>query len=149
MREHCRDVLPLKVINEPHHHAVHFIEGGADASITWTYSGVTSDPGDLTNPRDVCVTKNGYVVVLDAGGPGGTDRLVAFDADTLDVLGTRDIANTTDGEVTAGSIGISADDSLLNIIGDDSAFVLIWDDPTGLGGFGAQGGLYWYTIAPS
>lgn len=123
------------------------LEGDADTSISWTYSGVTTQPGDLVNPIDICVTRNNYVVVLDRGGAGGTDRLVILDPNTLAVLGTRDIANTIDGEVPAGSIAVVADDSLLNVPGDDSAFVVLWDDPTNLSGFGSLGGLYWYTIS--
>jgi hypothetical protein len=120
------------------------LEGGSDTGASWTYSGVSSIAGAVTDPIDITVTKNNYVVVLDNGGPGGTNRLVVLDPNTLDVLGTRDIADPTTGEITSGAIGISADDSLLNIPGDASAFTLVWDAPTIAV---PEGGLLWYTIA--
>ena len=101
------------------------------------------------------------MVVLDQGGAGAGWRLLAFDADTLDLLGTRDLVPTgnyadDDGnggldffdDMIGGGISIAADESE-NTIMDPSTFVLLWDDPVGNDPdlSDGVGGLNWYTIA--
>ena len=76
--------------------------------------------------------------------PGGTNRLVCLDPATLEVLGTRDIGDTNGGDIDGGAIAIAADDSEVPIPGDDSAFVLVFDNPTAAT---PTGGMIWYTIA--
>ncbi|HYE79930.1 MAG TPA: hypothetical protein VEI97_18255, partial [bacterium] len=120
------------------------LNGSTDPAVAqeWVYLGISTAAGVLVDPVDIAVTANDFVVVLDKGGASGNYRLVALSGTDLTVVATRDLI--VEGDIPAGAISISNDESLVNV-NDPSAFVLLWDAPE-LPTTAPKGGMNWYTI---